>query len=154
MLHNMKLYNEPFDMIKSGVKTIELRLYDEKRRLIKIGDLIEFKNIDTEELLYTKVINIYVYKSFGELYTNFSKSSLGYKNDEIADPKDMELYYSISDIEKYGVVAIKLKVIDKLEYLYEIDKERRINNTVELLRDFADENMADKEKDEFIKRIK
>lgn len=33
MKHQMKLNNEPFESIKNGTKTIELRLYDEKRRL-------------------------------------------------------------------------------------------------------------------------
>jgi len=29
MIHNMKLHPAPFEMIKSGKKTIELRLFDE-----------------------------------------------------------------------------------------------------------------------------
>jgi len=33
MLHKMKLKQEPFDKIKKGTKTMELRLYDEKRQL-------------------------------------------------------------------------------------------------------------------------
>ena len=33
-LHKMKLNAEPFDMIKQGEKTIELRLNDEKRRQV------------------------------------------------------------------------------------------------------------------------
>ena len=44
MTHQMQLQPEPFSMIKSGVKTIELRLYDEKRRKIRIGDEILFTN--------------------------------------------------------------------------------------------------------------
>ena len=42
MQHTMRLNKEPFEMIKSGMKTIELRLYDEKRKLLRIGDEIEF----------------------------------------------------------------------------------------------------------------
>lgn len=38
----MKLQQKPFDSIKTGQKTIEMRLNDEKRRLINIGDEIEF----------------------------------------------------------------------------------------------------------------
>jgi len=38
MKHEMKLYPEPFQMIADGRKTIELRLYDEKRKKIKAGD--------------------------------------------------------------------------------------------------------------------
>ena len=35
MIHKMKLHNGPYELIKKGIKTIELRLYDEKRQKIK-----------------------------------------------------------------------------------------------------------------------
>lgn len=47
MNHKMSLRNKPFNSIKSGTKTIELRLYDEKRKLISVGDIITFTNIDS-----------------------------------------------------------------------------------------------------------
>ena len=46
MLHQMKLKRSPFEKIKDGSKTIELRLYDEKRQKVKIGDFIEFTCLD------------------------------------------------------------------------------------------------------------
>ena len=52
----MKLNPAPFEMIKSGQKTIELRLYDEKRQLVNIGDEIVFTNMVTGETLQTKVL--------------------------------------------------------------------------------------------------
>ena len=42
MIHTMKLDAEPFEKIKNGSKTVELRLFDEKRQKIKPGDIIEF----------------------------------------------------------------------------------------------------------------
>lgn len=45
MIHRMKLNESPFERIKDGTKTIEFRLYDEKRRQIKIGDQIEFSKL-------------------------------------------------------------------------------------------------------------
>ena len=42
MLHCMKLNRDPFEKIKSGSKTIEMRLFDEKRQRISVGDFIEF----------------------------------------------------------------------------------------------------------------
>lgn len=44
MIHEMKLNNEPFTLIKAGTKVIELRLNDEKRRKLAVGDKIEFTN--------------------------------------------------------------------------------------------------------------
>ena len=46
MKHEMGLQVKYFDFIKNGTKRIELRLFDEKRRGIKIGDIIEFTNSD------------------------------------------------------------------------------------------------------------
>lgn len=59
----------------------------------------------------TKVIKLHVFKSFFELYPCFDKVRLGYNECEISDPKDMEMYYSKEDINKYGVVGIEIKVI-------------------------------------------
>ncbi|MDO4963671.1 MAG: ASCH domain-containing protein [bacterium] len=110
MIHNMKLNDEPFNKIKSGSKTIEMRLYDEKRSLIKIGDIIYFTNRSTNESLEVKVINLYKFNSFKELYQNFDKTILGYNLNEIASYKDMFKYYSLEDEKKYGVVGIEIKL--------------------------------------------
>ena len=111
MKYEMKLNNEPFIKIKDGTKTIELRLNDEKRKLLKIKDLIEFTNRDTLEKILVEVENLHYYESFDELYKHFDKVSLGYNEDEIANPKDMEKYYSKEEQEKYGVLGIKIKLL-------------------------------------------
>lgn len=67
MAHKMNLNPEPFEMIRSGQKTIELRLNDEKRKQIKAGDIIEFNQTETGEKLITKVIAVYRFDSFAEL---------------------------------------------------------------------------------------
>lgn len=109
--HEMKLNNGPYERIKSGTKTIELRLNDEKRQLLKIKDLIEFTNRSTKEKILVKIEDIYYYSSFKELYKHFDKEDIGYGKDEIADPKDMEKYYSVDEQHKYGVLGIKIKHI-------------------------------------------
>ena len=73
MKHNMNLNNRPFKSIKEGTKTIELRLNDEKRSLLKVGDEIEFTNRDTNEKLSVDIINLHKYPSFKELYKHFNK---------------------------------------------------------------------------------
>lgn len=112
-MHYMKLHNDPFNLIKSGTKTIELRLNDLKRQKIKVGDLIEFTNRVTDEKMLVRVVDLIKFNSFSDLYKNFSKVSMGYREDEEANPNDMELYYSLEEQEKYGVLAIKIEKIDK-----------------------------------------
>lgn len=112
-MHYMKLHNDPFNLIKSGTKTIELRLNDLKRQKIKVDDLIEFTNRITDEKMVVRVVDLIKFNSFSDLYKNFSKVSMGYGEDEDANPSDMELYYSLEEQEKYGVLAIKIEKIDK-----------------------------------------
>lgn len=110
-MHNMKLHEEPFIKIKSGDKTIEMRLFDEKRIEIKINDIIEFTNINTDEKIKCKVTNLYRYNSFEELYKHFDKISLGYDESDAPSYNDMEKYYPKEKQEKYGVLAIEIKRI-------------------------------------------
>lgn len=111
MLHEMRLHDEPFKLIQSGTKTIELRLYDEKRQQIQVGDIIEFTSRATGEIQKTKVIAMHIYSCFADLYRDYDKVSLGYGKDEVAKPEDMELYYSKEEQEKYGVVGIEIELL-------------------------------------------
>ena len=108
MLYDMKLYKKPFDQIKQGIKTVELRLFDEKRQQIKPMDEIRFTQTETGEVLQVKVYALHIYADFEQLYKHFDKTQLGYANDEEYDYKDMYAYYSLEDIQKYGVLAIEL----------------------------------------------
>jgi ASC-1-like (ASCH) protein len=112
-MHEMKLNNGPFESIKNGTKTIELRLNDEKRQLLKVNDKIEFTNRETGEKLLVEVINLHHYDSFTELYKHFDKVSMGYKENEEANPEDMEEYYSKEEQDKYGVLGIEIKKISQ-----------------------------------------
>lgn len=42
---------------------------------------------------------------------------------------------------------------DRLKRLYEEDKERRLNNTIRLLKEIADEEMSGKEREEFLSAL-
>ena len=110
MTHNMKLNDRPFEMIKNGEKTVELRLYDEKRRKIKVGDCICFKSKKDE--LTATVKAVHIFKNFKELYVALPLDKCGYTADELAtaSPDDMLEYYTKEQIEKYGVVGIEVEV--------------------------------------------
>ena len=107
----MHLDKEPFNKIKSGKKTIECRLNDEKRRNIKVGDTIKFGLSGKDKEITCEVTNLYSFNSFEELYNNIPKEKLGYDEDDIASPADMNVYYSSDRQLKYGVVGIEIKVI-------------------------------------------
>ena len=46
----MKLLPEPYNRVVTGAKQMEFRLYDQKRKMIKLGDFIEFTNTNNYEV--------------------------------------------------------------------------------------------------------
>ncbi len=109
MIHYMRLHKEPFDSIKSGNKTYELRLYDEKRQAIQSGDLICFTSPNDEQLL-VRVKQLHIFASFHELYATLPLLQCGYDDESEAKAEDMEAYYSKSEQQKYGAIGIEIEV--------------------------------------------
>ena len=111
MKHCMKLKREPLEKIESGAKKYELRLYDEKRRLLRVGDTIEFTCEETAKKLTVTVTSLLGFGSFEELYSALPLSECGYTPQEAekASPRDMEKYYSRDEQRKYGVLAIGIE---------------------------------------------
>ena len=112
-MHYMKLNNESFLKIQNGKKTIELRLKDKKRSLIKVGNLIEFTNLLDNNKLICKVIKLHSFLNFNELYKYLPLDKCGYTKEEIlkANPNDMLNFYSKEKQDQYGVLGIELIVI-------------------------------------------
>ena len=101
-------------MIENGLKTFELRLYDEKRQQIHQGDEIIFANTsDNSKTLRVKVLALHLFPDFAALYAALPLDKCGYLPQEIpsASPDDMNAYYPPEKQALYGVVAIEMKVI-------------------------------------------
>ena len=116
MIHKMKLNESPFERIKNGTKTIEFRLYDEKRKKIKIGDKIEFSKLpDLQEKILVDVLDIYRDKTFENLFKKIFTDE-----DEIErKTKSMYQYYSKEQEKEYGVVGIKIDLLsNSFRYTY------------------------------------
>ena len=116
MIHKMKLLDSPFERIKNGTKTVEFRLYDEKRSKIKIGDQIEFSKLpDLQETILVDVLDLYREDTFENLF-----KKLFTDEDEIKKKtKSMYQYYSPDEEKQYGVVGIKISLISSgFRYTY------------------------------------
>ena len=114
MQYTMKLFDKPYRAIKNRKKTIELRLCDEKRKNICEGDIIIFYLYGKmDKFIKTRVIHVYKFASFAELYKNLPLEKCGYSEEELEDanPDDMNIYYSLEEQSKYGVVGIEVEVM-------------------------------------------
>ena len=56
MIKEMNLLDEYFKAVKSKKKIVEIRLYDVKRKNLKVNDIIRFNNRLTNEKIDCKVI--------------------------------------------------------------------------------------------------
>ena len=116
MIHKMKLNESPFERIKNGTKTIEFRLYDEKRRKIKIGDKIEFSKLpELQEIILVEVVDLYREETFEKLFKKL------YTDEEEIKRKtnSMYQYYSPEKEKEYGVIGIKISLIsNSFRYTY------------------------------------
>ena len=115
MIHEMSLTSAPFDKIKNRKKTIEIRLYDEKRRGVKVGDIILFSKLpDKKEKIKVEVVGLSIFKSFHELFSNFDKSKFGHDQTlSIEDQINLQREHYTSEEEKQnGVVGIHIKLIE------------------------------------------
>ena len=107
--HQMNLYPEPFESIANGNKKVEMRLNDEKRQKLNIGELIVFINTQSKEEIIVEVLDLKKFKTFDDLYSSYEKTVIGYNKNETANPNDMLDYYSREQIEKYGAIAIEIR---------------------------------------------
>ena len=109
-MHEMKLQDKYFNYILNGTKKIELRLNDEKRSLIKLNDIINFKNEVTNETFEVKVVGLLRYNSFNDLFDDFDIEVLAdneMTKKELLDV--LEQFYTKEKQEKYGVLGIKIQ---------------------------------------------
>lgn len=113
MRHEMKLREKYFDYIKNGTKRIELRLNDEKRSIIQLGDEILFlKEPELKENMLVKVTGLLKYNFFTDLLSDFDISILA---DKSMTKKELlntlHQFYTTENQEKYGVLGIRIEKI-------------------------------------------
>ena len=116
MTHTLNVHARPFEMIQSGRKTIELRLWDEKRCQIRVGDTLVFVHTeDAAKTLTARVTALHRFPDFATLYAALPLDKCGYLPEELstASPKDMNVYYPAERQALYGVVGIEIALIEE-----------------------------------------
>ena len=109
--HALQLATIPFDAIVNGKKTIESRLYDEKRQLIQLGDEIIFTNREAPEQIVTvSVVGLLRYDTFGSLFRHNEPSKLGGESVEWLENQINE-FYSIDEQRENGVIGIEFILV-------------------------------------------
>lgn len=127
MVYEMKLAAGPFDKIVSRMKTVELRLFDKKRRQLDIGDKIIFKSIENPaQCIAVTVKSLHRYATFEDLFMDISPIKCG--SDSYVTPEEaafeMGRYYTRDQIRRYGVLGIGITITDTSAALEELTEEK------------------------------
>lgn len=105
--HELKLATEPFEAIAAGKKTIESRLFDEKRQAIQLGDIIVFTNRDDlSQTLKVEVLGLLRYKTFADMFTYNDPAKFGGKSADWL-LRQINQFYSEEEQKQYGVLGIQ-----------------------------------------------
>ena len=112
MIHEIKVKENYYNLIKSGTKIYEVRLLDNKRKLIKIGDIVRInKEPLMEEFLNATVVDLIHFKNFEEMANTIPAKEIGFEGCSFYEIlNEYRRFYSKEKEEMYGIVAIKLKI--------------------------------------------
>lgn len=109
--HQLQLATIPFNAITSGAKTIESRLYDEKRQIIEIGDTIVFTNRENiDQTVSVKVIGLLRYETFHDLFSHNNPAKFGGESVEWLENQINE-FYSVDQQKENGVIGIEFALL-------------------------------------------
>ena len=115
-IHEMKLNANAFDRMKKGNKKREYRVNDEKRKKVKIGDIISFRKLpDLNKKLDMLVTDVHVYKDFKESVTPYFDEDFSDRHNDINSLVESfysKGYYNKDEVKKYGTVVFTLARID------------------------------------------
>lgn len=105
---SMNLQHQYYEMIKSGEKDIELRLYDEKRRKMRNGDmLLIYDAQNPSDYIRCIISRLHIAKSFADLSTKISMPRTGFPTLN-ALLGAVSKFYSPDMETKHGIVGIEL----------------------------------------------
>lgn len=108
--HRMKLQPRPFEQIKAGTKTIELRLNDEKRQQMMAGDTVIFtREPDNTEELRATIVERLVYPNFAALVRDFPSRDMGFDAPPTAGTARPS-YYTAEQEAEYGALGLRVKI--------------------------------------------
>lgn len=113
MEHILKLQPKYFNYIQNGTKRIELRLYDEKRQKIQIGDSIIFKKEpDLDVSMEVKVVRLIIYDTFNKLIQDFDIKLLADSSMSKEELLNVFQEFYTQDMQKqYGVIGIRIEML-------------------------------------------
>ncbi len=117
----MHLSHDAFTRILTGTKNVEVRLLDQRRKKLVIGDTLLF--VDKEnytQMVSAEIVGLQRFSSFAELFEVYGPKDFGHSETMTSEEFVARLHniYYYRDEERLGVIAIKLAKKRTLFTLY------------------------------------
>ncbi|MBO5670713.1 MAG: hypothetical protein J6S41_04120, partial [Clostridia bacterium] len=111
VMHTMELQASAYDAFRHGDKEIEVRCMDEKRRSVRVGDVIQFQKTNGA-YFKARVCEIIAAESFGELYERVTPEELGFAGKTRKEfISAMRQIYTLARERELGVVGIRVSLL-------------------------------------------
>ena len=114
--HEMTLDDPFFEEMNVRKKKYEIRIFDEKRQKMLLGDTIVFKKKNSDETIQRKIINLMLFDTFKdalETIKDFREVLPSIETIEDAVSLYEKIPHKLGDYsiasEKFGIVLIKLE---------------------------------------------
>lgn len=113
MKHIMKVNDSAFERMEKGIKKREYRVNDEKRKQVRVGDIIEFQKVSNpEEKILMDVEEIELYNSLYDAISSHFDEDFSSRHNDI-DSTVNSFYqkgYGAKDkVEKHGMIVFKIR---------------------------------------------
>ena len=107
---SIRLRHTYYEMVTSGQKDIELRLYDEKRRQMRAGDIVLICDAENpSDYIRCEIVHMHIAQNFANLATQINVRRTGSDNlDQLTAA--VSKFYTPAQESRYGVVGIELRV--------------------------------------------
>lgn len=101
----LKVYPFAYNKILGGQRKIDIRPYTPSLHELRVGDNVEYVNIETQTSLTREVRGIALFEDFDTAIDMLSPEMIGYNSREEIKAR-IERMYVREDIQKYGVCAL------------------------------------------------
>lgn len=112
MKHIMHLMRFSYDKIVNGTKRVEMRLFDDEHKKIKLNDIIEFICEENNERVACLVRGLLVFERFDDLIELLPTKMFGYDNKEEIKIRIKRRYSFEEQLKKHvvGIIIMPLQV--------------------------------------------
>ena len=109
------LDSDVFDIVKNGKKDVEVRVNDEKRRKLKVGDVLVFlKRPNDDEEVRGVVTKLVLFSNFSDVVGSYDMERIYLKGTSKKEYLQlMSRFYQEEEVQKWGVVAIEFQLTRK-----------------------------------------